>query len=182
MKPAEIFEVAGFQITPPGKEKTFSDILIEIAPNIIVGLGEESKIIIFNKYAEKLTGYLAEEVIGKKWLDIFLAPETRPAITALFNEIVDKNIIEHHYENPIIMKDGTPRLIAWNNTVLLDKGKFKMVLSVGMDVTEQRMSENELRNKIQEMEKFQKILMGREDRIIELKSQIKELKGRLGEK
>ncbi|OGC11158.1 hypothetical protein A3K48_01345 [candidate division WOR-1 bacterium RIFOXYA12_FULL_52_29] len=178
---ADKYELVGYAKNSPATEKTISDLLIEIAPNIIIGLADESKIVIFNKFAEKLTGYRAEEVLGKKWVDIFIPQESRTTIFSLFNEIVVKSSVEHHYENPIVVKNGEEIMVSWYNTVLLENGKFKIVLSLGTDVTGQRKMENDLRKKVLEMERFQSILMGREDRILELKKQVKELKLRLGE-
>jgi PAS domain-containing protein len=47
-------------------EKEWSQKIITNAPNIILGLQENSKITIFNRFAERLTGYTAEEVVGKE--------------------------------------------------------------------------------------------------------------------
>jgi|GEM_PF-2170673 len=127
------------------QEKDWSGNIVNNAPNIIVGLGEKSKIIVFNHYAEKLTGYKAEEVIGKEWIKIFIPEELKEAIYRVWDDIVNKKLIDHHFENAIITKTGEKRLIEWNNTILTENGEFRMILSIGQDITERRQTEEALK-------------------------------------
>ena len=130
------------------KEREWSNRLVSSAPNIVIGLGKKSKIILFNEFAERITGYKASEVIGKNFIDIFIPKDKRKMLYKIWNEIVSKRLTRHSYTNPIVTKDGRVLLISWNNTVLSDNGTFKMILSIGEDVTEQenllkRLSESE---------------------------------------
>ncbi|MBI5805368.1 PAS domain S-box protein [candidate division TA06 bacterium] len=122
-------------------EKIWSDTLIQSAPNIVIGLGERSKILLFNSYAEKLTGYKADEVLGKNWIDIFIPEEQRQQIYGVWDDILKNKYIEHQYENPVITKNKETRLISWSNSFLTEKGRFKMVLSLGQDITERKQAE-----------------------------------------
>jgi len=126
-------------------EKSWSDAIIRAAPNIIVGLGEDSRILVFNRFAERLTGYAAREVLGKEWIEIFIPPDMRKSIYAVWDQIVTQGLVQHHFENPILTQTGEARLISWNNTVLKEQGKFKMVLSIGEDITERKQAEDALR-------------------------------------
>ncbi|QTA79896.1 GGDEF and PAS domains-containing protein [Desulfonema limicola] len=51
------------------KEKEFFNGLVTTCPDSIIGINRQGIIIIFNKAAEKLLGYKAEEVIGKMSID-----------------------------------------------------------------------------------------------------------------
>lgn len=128
-------------------EKSWSDTLIQSAPNIVIGLGEKSEILLFNSYAEKLTGYQASEVLGKNWIDIFIPEEQRPQLYGIWDEITKNKYIEHYYENPVITKKNEIRVISWSNSFLTEKGQFKMVLSLGQDITEKKLAEEKLRLK-----------------------------------
>lgn len=132
-------------------EKNWSEAIIRGAPNIIIGLGENSRILIFNRYAEKLTGYAAEEVLGKEWIDMFIPPELQSAVRGVWSQIVDRGLSEHHYENAIRTKAGEQRLVRWRNTVLTEDGRFKMVLSIGEDITDLRRTEEERARLVQRL-------------------------------
>lgn len=126
------------------KEKEWSEALINSAPNIVVGLGKKSRILLFNRFAEKLTGYRAGEVVGKRWIDLFIPKEMQKQVYGVWGRIVKNMLVEHHYENPVKTRDGKERIISWSNTVLTENGKFRMVLSIGEDVTEKKKAEEEL--------------------------------------
>lgn len=126
-------------------EKEWSERLINYAPNIVVGLQERSKIAVFNRFAEQLTGYKAEEVIGKEWIGTFIPEELRETIYQAWDDIVDNQLFDHHFENEIITKSGERRLIEWSNTILTENGEFLMILSLGADITVRKQAEDNLR-------------------------------------
>ncbi|NOY23374.1 MAG: PAS domain S-box protein [Acidobacteria bacterium] len=132
-------------------EKQWSETLINAVPNIIVGLGERSRILLFNKFAEKLTGYTAEEVIGREWVDIFIPTEKRAELYGVFEEISANGLVEHQHENEIITKTGERRVISWHNTAISENGNFRILLSIGEDITARKKLEREL---LQEKEYF----------------------------
>lgn len=122
-------------------EKAWSETIISSAPVIIVGLGERSEILIFNRFTEQLTGYSSAEVVGKNWIELFIPPEDRADLYRLWEEIVAQQLMRHQHENEILLKSGERRWIRWNNTVLSEGGKFRMVLSFGEDITAQRQAQ-----------------------------------------
>jgi PAS domain S-box-containing protein len=126
------------------RAKEWSESIVNLAPNIVVGLGENAKILLFNKYAEKITGRRAEEVLGGKWIDLFIPEGKRQELYGVWRDIVENKRVEHYYENPIIGRNNQEFIIAWSNTVLTEDGKFKMVLSMGIDVTERKRGQEKL--------------------------------------
>ncbi|MCF8090151.1 MAG: PAS domain S-box protein, partial [Desulfotignum sp.] len=118
--------------------KEWSQKIIDNAPNIILGLQENSNIVVFNRFAERLTGYKAQEVVGKEWISTFISREKQEAIYRVWDEILDNQQMDHQFESEIVTKSGKLRLIKWHNTVLTENGKFRMILSLGEDITEQK--------------------------------------------
>ncbi|MDD4353282.1 MAG: PAS domain S-box protein [Candidatus Nanoarchaeia archaeon] len=136
------------------KEKDFSQKIIFSAPNIIVGLGINSEILIFNNFAEKLTGYKSSEVMGKKWIEVFIPKNERDEIYKVWAGVVLKKKEYYTHENIIVTKDGQKKNIKWNNTFINEKNEFRMILSIGEDVTEKNKIEKALK---ESEEKYKKI-------------------------
>ncbi|MDO8454996.1 MAG: PAS domain S-box protein, partial [Sulfurimonas sp.] len=71
------------------QERDFSTRLIENAPVVIVILNKEGKIVRFNHYVEKLTGYSIDEVKGKDWFSTFLPENQREKTKKVFLNAID---------------------------------------------------------------------------------------------
>ncbi len=128
--------------------KEFSENLLETAHSFIVVLNTEANIILFNKYAENLTGYKKEEVLGKNWLEIFIEKNEQEKIKKVFYKTISKTQNYYTNENSIICKNGHKRYVSWANTILHSgDGKINGVLSIGTDITQQKKMENELKEK-----------------------------------
>ncbi|NIA28376.1 MAG: PAS domain S-box protein [Actinobacteria bacterium] len=126
--------------------KEFSDNLIESANAIILTVDENADISTFNHYAEKLTGYTKEEVLGKNLFEKFIPELDFPDVPTIFKRILQNMPETSTHEDPILCKDGTQRLIDWKDTILSDDdGTPKGVLSIGVDITERRETEAALR-------------------------------------
>ena len=71
---------------PAGSD--FYTYLLDNAPDIVVGLGGRSRILVFNKSAERLTGRSAKEVLGKRWIDVFVPKRLRKRIYSAWGDAV----------------------------------------------------------------------------------------------
>lgn len=121
------------------KEKEFLNSLIDTAGSIVLVLDKNANIILFNKYAEKITGYSKKEVIGKNWFELFIPGNEAYTIKNVFEDVL-KNLPDYsNYENKILTKDGRELLINWSNTIVKnEKGEPTGTLSIGINVTEQK--------------------------------------------
>ncbi len=128
------------------KEKIFSENLLETANTIIITFDKNANITSFNKFFEELTDYKKEDVLGKNWFDLFIPEQNGSKIPLVFKDVIKKMPEVSSYENPILCKNGSERLISWKNTVLKDEnGEISRVLSIGVDITEQKKAEELLR-------------------------------------
>lgn len=119
------------------KSKEYSEILLNISAGIIMVLDKKGTIILLNDNGHELLGYKKGELIGKNWFDTCLSQKTKTAIHKIFSQLM-KGEIENttHFENSVLTKKGTKRIISWHNTLLRDKNnKITGMLSSGEDVT-----------------------------------------------
>src|SRR5208337_1164666 len=126
-------------------EKKFRDLLQNIQL-VAVMLDRNGKITFCNDYLLRITGWTSEEVLNKNWFDLFVPEDVRDSVNSLFQDGIAEGNISSHYENPVVTREGSLRLILWDNTVLRDpEGNVIGTASIGVDVTEQRKIEEHLR-------------------------------------
>ena len=102
---------------------------------IVVGLNRMGNVDYINPYFLELTGYEADEVIGKDWFDKFLPNTVTYDVQGAFLEVL-KNNFHPQYKNPILTKAGEERMIEWFNVRLVDQnGKISGSISIGVDIT-----------------------------------------------
>ncbi|WP_313951053.1 PAS domain S-box protein [Accumulibacter sp.] len=134
------------------REKTWSEEVVRLAPSLIIGLGRSGEITLFNDHAERLTGYARDDVIGKRWVEVFATPEGRDEDgTAIDHALQSGEAIHHQPENAIVIRDGSLRLVSWSSQVMRENSEIKMLLSFGVDVTESRRAAKELEDNFAEL-------------------------------
>ncbi len=131
----------------------FTKNLIDTANVIIVGLDSNGTIMLFNRYAEKLTGYSKTELEGRNWFETLVPREKYPEVWKEFTKILQAGF-PSRFENPILTKKGEERMIEWSNNKLTEGGKATGTISVGIDVTDRKLASEALR---QSEERFRKI-------------------------
>ena len=116
-------------------ERNF-DTLVEKVELLVVGLTPQGIISYINPYFEQLTQYKSDELIGKKFIDIFIPLEEQAALNDIFYGILDEED-SLNYENPILSKDQTKLHIAWSNVfVKSNVGDLDEVLCIGANITD----------------------------------------------
>ena len=125
--------------------KDFAENLLETANSIMITLDKKANITSFNKYAEKITGYKKNEVIGKNWFDLFIPENLKQKIPEVFEKNLEFMEEYSEYENLINTKSNGQLMVSWRNNIILDNLKnIQGILSIGIDVTEKRKMEKEL--------------------------------------
>jgi PAS domain S-box-containing protein len=134
------------------REQSFSSAVLDTAGALVVVLDREGRIVRFNQACEEITGWDADEVRGKPFWDLFLLEEQVEPVKAIFRE-VSEGRFPNENENYWLTKSGERRLINWSNTALLDNdGVVEYVIATGIDVTQQRRAERELRQTYDRLE------------------------------
>jgi len=126
------------------EERNFSANIVNTAQTIILVLDKEGRIVDFNPYMEKLSGYKLAEVKGKDWFTSFLPSKGRKTIKTLFKKAINNTQTAGNV-NSIIAKDGHEIFVEWYDKTLKDEdGNVIGLLSTGIDVTERRQIESKL--------------------------------------
>lgn len=125
----------------------------------------------------QMGGYSREEVIGMSWT-LQIPPEDLERLKE-YNRlrILNPDDAPRKYEFSFYHKSGEIK-----NT-LMSVSTFKKnnkIITSFIDITERKKAEEELRNKMEELERFHKLTVGREMRMIELKKEVNELSEKLG--
>ncbi len=111
-------------------------------------IDENANVVIWNKAAERISGYSREEVVGhdKIWEWLYPDEEYRGTIIACVNGAVDHHDDMESLDTTIRRKDGEPRIISWQARSLLDQaGNPLGSIALGRDVTEHKQAEDALR-------------------------------------
>ncbi|MEA3207359.1 MAG: hypothetical protein QOE70_416 [Chthoniobacter sp.] len=105
-------------------------------------LDREARVTYCNDYLLRLTGWQREEVIGRDWFELFLPGERLEELHGVYAALLADQPTAMHHENEIQTRAGAPRLIAWNNSLLLSaSGEVIGTASIGEDITERKQAE-----------------------------------------
>jgi len=125
------------------QERDFSKTLIETSSAFFVALDADGKTIMINQGCLNALGYTLNEVVGKDYLST-LVPETdQEALKQILEQLIrfKQPILK---ENRLLTKERRELLIEWRHQAIFNKtGKLDFVFSVGIDITDRRLSEKE---------------------------------------
>ena len=97
-----------------------------------------------NDHLTALSGYSRDELIGRTWLEIFVAPEEKTT-RIFFHELAGGTVIPHDVAT-MRTRSGELRTISWSSTPLRDAdGRVVSAASIGEDVTDRLRAERALR-------------------------------------
>jgi PAS domain S-box-containing protein len=126
------------------EERDFVSTVLQTAGALVVVLDDAGRVVRFNRACEQVTGYAAEEIVGKAIWDLLLPPEEVMAVRTVFEQLRASQL-PSRFENCWLTKAGQRRLISWSNTVLINSdGTVKHIIGTGLDITERKRLENQI--------------------------------------
>jgi PAS domain S-box-containing protein len=117
--------------------------LVEAAACVIIILRDDLTMQYLSPYAERVTGYRADEVRERSFLHLFVDEIPENHVQVEWQTLL-ANLPASDHELPIRMRDESIRWFAWNAIRLDDFAGQVAVLAVGYDVTEKRRSADRL--------------------------------------
>jgi PAS domain S-box-containing protein len=129
----------------PITHKLFMSTLAENIPAAVCMFLPDSTIIYANKTTEKITGIKNTELIGRKFFEL-IDPGDLENVKRSLESLTPDNPSAVH-EQIRINGDGETGYQQWRNSAFFDdKGKACSYIGIGVDITEQKKSEIQLRN------------------------------------
>lgn len=157
-------------------EKSFSDSIINSLPGIFSLFDKNGKHVRWNKNHETVTGYSFEEYKQMSIFELFAKENKVNLLKALSR--LDKTD-EVNIEANILMKNKEviPYYFTGMNVQI---GNEKYIAGMGIDISTRKKTETELLQKTEELELFNKVMIEREMRVIEMKEEVNKLSQQLG--
>ena len=161
--------------------------IVNSSDDAIIGKDLDGVITSWNKGAERLFGYTAQETIGQP-ITMLIPPDRQheePEILAR----VKRGVPVDHFETVRIGKDGSLLELSLTISPIKDAmGQIIGASKIARDIGQRKQAEDdlqrahaELQTRAEELARFNNAAVGRELRMIELKKEINGLSQRLGE-
>ena len=154
--------------------------MVESAHDMVAIIGEDYRLKYVNKKAEELTAYSREELRGMDFRDL-LAKGSRRSVLDRFRKKRRGEKVPVRYEFEIVREDGDKRRVESSSSNLMDANGSMNTIAYIKDITERKQYEEALKDKLEELEKWYKLTVDRELKMIELKNEIRALAHELNE-
>jgi PAS domain S-box-containing protein len=171
---------AARDVTELRRAAQYSRSLIEAALDPWVTISPQGKITDTNEATAKATGIPRDTLIGTDFSDYFTDPDKASAVYQ--HVLAQGSVLDY----PLTMRhrDGTLTDVLYNASVYRDtSGKVLGVLAAARDMTKQVKAQRKIAaqqarelERLAELERFQRLTVGRELRMIELKKEIEYLR------
>lgn len=134
-------------------ERDKAQLYLDISGVFFVEIDNYGTIVLINKKGCELLGFNRDDIIGKNWFDDFIPKQISDNIKSAINESIDSGKdFDEYLENPVITSNGEERLISWHNSTLKNiQGEITGFLSAGMDITDMKMMEEDLKKHLDDL-------------------------------
>jgi PAS domain S-box-containing protein len=158
-------------------EKKFSKLFHSNPAGMVITTLKDGKCIEVNDSFTHSTGYRSEEALGRTSIELgfWTRPKDRDEVTQKLRQHGAFRDLEFEFRN----KSGQIRMGSFSVEVIKLQDEPCIVTAIN-DITERRRAEEALARRVEELERFNRLAVGRELRMIELKRQINELSEQLG--
>jgi diguanylate cyclase (GGDEF)-like protein/PAS domain S-box-containing protein len=125
--------------------------LVQAAGSVIIAMATDGRILEFNNAAEAMFGVRREDALDRDAIGLLVEEERRDQFRTLFEDVLAGNdLVAAEIETADAR--GVPRTAHWNVTRWLDvEGKPAGVIAAGIDISERKDAEEQLRATLAEL-------------------------------
>jgi len=127
------------------KERDFSHNLVELSPAFFVAINPDGSIKMMNRAMLKQLKYSLNEVIGKKYTNMFVPENEKKEIKHIFQKLKNSNQAVIN-ETKVVSKDNILYSVQWQGmTVYKNENEIDYIFGVGIDITDRKKTEKLLK-------------------------------------
>ncbi len=151
----------------------------------IFGLDREGRITFVNPAVSAILGYSEEELLGKQvhaavhyaYPDGSEFPMTKCPVYLSAQDGVARTV-----DNEVLWhKDGTAIPVEYSTTTVWKNGQISGVVVSFRDITRRKQAEKELKDRMEDLERFSRLTVNREEKMIQLKEEVNAILEQRGE-
>ena len=161
-----------------------SRLLLESVGEGIVGVNSEGVVSFVNPAAMRMLGYSQPEIIGKSVHSLIhhstMTGEPYPQVDCPMTASYRDGKVHMINDEVLWRKDGTWFPVEYSSMPIEKDGKVIGAVVAFKDITESKRVEKELHQHMDDLERFNKLAVGREEMMITLKEEINNLYEQLG--
>jgi two-component system, cell cycle sensor histidine kinase and response regulator CckA len=146
VREAQARDIPGAESVAPAaavQGENLTEACLNIAGTMFVVLDSEGRVSRINRKGCDILGYREDDIVGRNWFDACVPKRNRPQVKRAYQRLMAGQMqnVEYH-ENPVLMRDGRVRLVAWHNALLYNaEGAVVGTASSGQDVTDRKEAE-----------------------------------------
>lgn len=151
--------------------------IVENARDVIMLTLPDGIISYLSPACRDVLGYEPEELIGKQpW--IIHEDDLENVKQVHFKAL--KGESGANFEYRVKTKKGEIKWVSHSWLPIMKDGKVELIVSMVRDISERRKAEEEIGGKVSELERLNRLMVGREVRVAEMKKKVEELEKKLG--
>ncbi|GEM_PF-1204428 len=127
-------------------------LVVQNMPVMLDALDADNDIVAWNRECEQVTGYSADEIIGNPKALELLYPD-KAHLQRVLAEWAERSDAFRDWELELTSKDGNVKTVSWSNLSGLFPIPGWHLWAVGVDITERKRAEGELRKARDELER-----------------------------
>ncbi len=128
-------------------------LVLENVNDPVIFIGTDGNILFVNPKFEELTGYSAEEALGRGF-DFLIHPDDLELVSSYYGSRMSGKRAPSRYEFRFVRKSGEVRTVDYNVTAISENGKVTGLLGVARDVTDDIIARKNLESKTQQLQQL----------------------------